>query len=256
MQAVTAAISRRPAAPPSAVKTVGRIEYTHTRTVPVERDFLRRQKLIAGLEPGPYVDAYKVLRTRVLQRMRERGWTTLGVTSPDAGAGKSLVAANLALSLALEVTQTVLLVDANLRQPRLHHYFGIEPGHGLAEHLLDGVPVEKILVHPGGIERFVLLPGHRPLPGSAELFSAPSAAALVEELKHRYPDRLVVFDLPHWQTAEALAIAPKLDALLMVAGAGRTGQAELAQTLEQMREVPVIGTVLNDAEALEPWIQQ
>lgn len=252
MQAVTAAIPRNPNAGYPIAQAIPRIEYTHTRTVQVDRGFLRRQKLIAGLEPGPYVDAYKVLRTRVLQKMRERGWTTLGVTSPNAGAGKSLVAANLALSMALEVTQTVLLVDANLRQPSLHHYFGIESSRGLAEHLLDGVPLEKILAHPAGIDRFVLLPGHRPLPGSAELFSAPNATTLVEELKHRYKDRLVVFDLPHWQTAEALALAPRLDALLLVAGAGQTGQAELAQTLEQMQGAPVIGTVLNDAEALEP----
>lgn len=249
MLAVTDTVLSRASAPYPASQAIGRIEYTQTRSVPVDRNFLRRQKLIAGIEPGSYVDAYKVLRTRVLQRMRENGWTTLGVTSPNAGAGKSLVAANLALSLALEVTQTVLLVDANLRNPSLHHYFGIETSLGLGDHLLDGAPVQKILVHPSGIDRFVLLPGHRPLPDSAELFSAPNAALLVEELKNRYPDRLVVFDLPHWQTADALALAPKLDALLIVAGAGTTGQAELAQTLGQIPGIPVIGTVLNDAEA-------
>ncbi|MGZ8216719.1 CpsD/CapB family tyrosine-protein kinase [Methylomagnum sp.] len=247
MQTAATSAPRRAESMP-ATGTIARIEYTQTRSVPVDRGFLRRQRLIAGLEPGPYVDAYKVLRTRVLQRMRENGWTTLGVTSPNAGAGKSLVAANLALSLALEVTQTVLLVDANLRQPSLHHYFGIDPAHGLGDHLLDGVAVERILVHPQGIDRFVLLPGNRSLPGSAELLSSPGTAKLVEELKHRYPDRLVIFDLPHWHTADALALAPRLDALLMVTGAGRTGQEALAQTLAQIPGIPIIGTVLNDAE--------
>jgi Mrp family chromosome partitioning ATPase len=247
MQALISSVPRRNSEAQPA-QALARIDYAQTRTAPVDRDWLRRQRLVAGIEPGPYVDAYKVLRTRVLQRMRENGWTTLGVTSPEAGAGKSLVAANLALSLALEVTHTVLLVDANLRNPSQHRYFGIEPSHGLEDHLLDGTPVEQLLVHPQGIDRFVLLPGRRPIAGSAELLSAPGAAALVEELKQRYPSRLVVFDLPHWQTADALAVAPMLDALLLVVGAGRTGKEELARTLAQIPGIPVVGTVLNGAE--------
>jgi protein-tyrosine kinase len=229
-------------------QALDRLQYTRTRSVAVDRGFLRSQYLIAGFEPCAYVDAFKVLRTRVLQKLREHGWNTLAVTSPDPKAGKSLVAANLALSLALEVTQTVLLVDANLRDPGLHRRFGIEPEYGLGDHLLDGVPVEKLLVHPVGLDRFVLLPGHRPLPGSAELLSAPRMAELVRELKHRYPDRIVVFDLPHLRTADALAFAPLADALLLVAGAGRTGQAELAEAVEQLQGLPLLGTVLNNAE--------
>lgn len=234
-----------PAGPAS---PAGQIDYTRTRTVPVDREFLRGQYLIAGFEPGPYVDAFKLLRTQVLRKLRERGGSTLAVTSPNPGAGNSLVAANLALSLALEATRTVLLVDANLRRPGLHRRFGIEPEYGLADHLLDGVPIEKLLVHPEGIDRFVLLPGTRPVAGSAELLSAPRMAELVHELKHRYPDRLVLFDLPPPRTADALAFAPLADALLLVAGAGRTEQAELAEALEHLQGLPLIGTVLNDAE--------
>jgi protein-tyrosine kinase len=232
------------------VQPLGRIEYTRTRSVPINRELLRRQYLIAGFEPGPCVDAFKLLRTRVLQKMNENGWTTLAVTSPNPAAGKSLVAANLALCLALDITRTVLLVDGNLRDPGLHRRFGIEPEYGLGDHLLDGVPMEKVLVHPEGLDRFVLLPGSRPLAGSAELLSAPRMADLVRELKHRYPERIVVFDLPHLQTADTLAFAPLADALLLVAGAGSTGQAELAVAFEHLQGIPLVGTVLNNAE---PW---
>lgn len=238
------------ASPPGTAPPAPRIAYTRTRGVPVDRGYLRRQYLIAGFEPGPYVDAFKVLRTRVLQKMRENAWNTLAVTSPNPGAGKTLVAANLALSLALEVTQTVLLVDANLRRPGVHRLFGLEPALGLGDHLLDGVPVEKLLVHPQGIDRFVLLPGNRPLPGSAELLSAPRMAGLVHELKHRYPDRLVIFDLPHLQTADALALAPLADTLLLVAGAGSTEQRHLADALDHLQGLPLLGTVLNNAEPM------
>jgi Mrp family chromosome partitioning ATPase len=244
--------SRNLGIPPASLSlAIGPIEYTQTKQVEVNREFLRRQRVIAGLEPTSYTDAFKVLRTRVLQRMREKGWRTLGVTSPNAGAGTTLVAINLALSLALEVTQTVLLVDVNLRDPGIHDYFGLTPGFGLGDHLLDQVPIERILLHPRGIERFVLLPGNRPLPGSAELLSSPRTAELVSELKHRYTDRLVVFDLPPLQTADTLAFAPLLDCLLLVAGAGRTGRNELAQALEHLRGIPILGTVLNDAESIQ-----
>ncbi len=229
---------------------MGRIDYTRTRSVPVNPALLREHLLIAGLEPCPYVDAFKVLRTRVALKMRENGWTTLGITSPNPGAGKTLVAINLALGLSMEYTQTVLLVDANLRNPDIHRRFGLEPGHGLADHLLDRLPLEHILVHPQGMDRFVLLPGNRPLAGSAELLSSPVTAELVEELKQRYPSRLVIFDLPHLGTSDALAFAPLADALLLVVGAGNTRHGELAQALEHLRDTPVIGTVLNDAEPL------
>jgi Mrp family chromosome partitioning ATPase len=248
MQAQIQAKSRASIAPASGQTPIAPFEYTQTRTVEDNRKHLRKQRVIAGMEPSAYVDAFKMLRTRILPRMREQGWNTLGVAGPNAGVGASLVAANLALSLALEVTQTVLLVDANMRDPGVHRLFGLRPEHGLADHLLDWVPVEKILVHPGGIDRLVLLPGNRSVPGSVEVLSSPATVGLVDELKHRYANRIVIFDLPPLQTADALAFAPRLDCLLLVVGAGSTQRVELSEALDSLQGVPVIGTVLNDAE--------
>src|SRR5690606_11581469 len=124
------------------------IQYTQTRTVALSREFLRRQRVIAGYNPCAFVDAYKILRTRVLHKMREHGWNTLAITSPSAGCGKSLTAINLALSIALEVHQSALLADANLRDPAVHRYLGIDPTVGFADHLIDNVPLSKILINP------------------------------------------------------------------------------------------------------------
>lgn len=216
--------------------------------VQVDPAVLRGNRLIAGLEPCPYVDAFKVLRTRVSRKMREQGWTTLAVTSPDAGAGKTLVAINLALGLALEYTQQALLVDANLRDPGIHRRLGLEPQNGLADHLLDHVPLEQITLRLEGIDRLALLPGGRPLVDSAELLSSPGTADMVQELKRRHPDHLMVFDLPHLGTSDTLAFAPLVDAVLLVVGAGKTRRGELAQAVEHLRGIPILGTVLNDAE--------
>jgi capsular exopolysaccharide synthesis family protein len=190
-------------------------------------------------------DAYKILRTQVLHRVRENRWNVLGVTSAGKQEGKTTVAINLGISLAMEGNQTVLLVDTDLRAPRAHHAFGLKEGRGLVDYLLDGVPVDNLLVNPD-IDRFVLLPGGRAVTGSTELLTSPRMLALAKELKHRYPSRLVLFDLPPLlDAADALAFSPHLDAMLLVIDAGRTQAEQLEQAVRLLKGTPIIGTVLN-----------
>jgi protein-tyrosine kinase len=225
--------------------TANQLPTSESRRFDVNREFLRRQRIIAGLEPCAYVDAYKVLRTRILQKMRERGWNTLAVTSPNARAGTTVCAINLAISLALEVNQTVLLVDANLRNPSIHRSFGITPKQGLTDHLLDNVPINHLILHPHGIGQFMMLPGSRPLINSAEMLSSPQMALLAGALKHHDASRLVVYDLPPLTTADALAFIPLVDAVLLVIEAGSTTEDELQQAIEHLQDTPIIGTLLN-----------
>lgn len=231
---------------------VEQIQYTQTRSVEVSQALLRQNRVIAGYEPGVYVDSYKILRTRVLQKLREHGWNALAITSPSPNSGKTLTAINLAISLALEINQTVLLVDANLKNPHIHKYFGFQPQYGLDDYLLDNVPVEKILVNPKGFSRFIILPGRRALPESSEMLSSPKMNILVDELKNRYPTRIVLFDLPHLATADALAFAPFVDAALLVVEAGKTKDSELDSAITHLQHTPIIGTVLNKAEVAPP----
>ena len=224
------------------------ITYTRTRSLTVPLPVLREHRVMAANKYGPFIDAYKILRTQVMQRLRENGWNVVGVTSPGYGEGKTLTAVNLAVSLAMETTQTVLLVDSDLQDPTVHHVFGLKNCLGLADYLLDDQPVEDLLVHPG-IGRFVLLPGGRALSNSTEILTSPKMLALVEELKHRYPSRVVVFDLPPLlHTADVLAFSPYTDALLMVVEEGKTTGEELQRALTLVKgSRPVLGTVLNKA---------
>ena len=252
-----AAIKRVPVqtdvAPPAARKpAITKIQYTQSQIVAVARETLREHRVIAGCDSGAFVDAYKVLRTKVLQRMRERGWNSLAVTSPTPGGGSTLTAINLAISMAAEVDQTVLLVDANLREPSIHEYFGFEPAMGLNDYLLDGTELEQMLVHPKGIERLVLLPGTRPLLESSEMLASPQMIRLVGELKARYPSRIVVFDLPHCTTADTLAFLPHVDAALLVLEEGRTTQDDVQHAIAYFQSTSLLGTVLNKAEIPPP----
>jgi capsular exopolysaccharide synthesis family protein len=225
------------------------IVYSRTRTVPVLHGVLRANRVIAGFEPGRFTDAYRILRTQVLTRLQKNGWNSLAVTSPGAHEGKTLTAVNLAISLAMEVNSTVLLVDANLRAPRVHKFFGLPAEPGLADYLRADTPLEELLVHPAGIGRFVVLPGGRPLLDSAEMLNSPKMTRLVEELKRRYPTRIVIFDLaPLLSAADALAFAPYVDAALLVVEDGATGTDELERAVGLLKDTQLIGTVLNKAQ--------
>lgn len=227
------------------------IRYTRTRTVTVSRELLREQRIVAGFEAGSYKDSYKILCTQVLQRLRENGWNALALTSPGAREGKSLTAINLAVSLALEVDQTVLLVDADLRSPRIHRSFGLPPGPGLSDYLISNTPLEDILIHPG-IGGFVILPGGRPIVNSSEMLGSQKMMSLVQELKSRYPSRIVLFDLPPvLSAADALAFSPYVDAAVLVVEEGGTDRHEIQRAAEMLGSTRLIGTVMNKSRHVQ-----
>ncbi|BCO31802.1 hypothetical protein TspCOW1_19050 [Thiohalobacter sp. COW1] len=245
--------AHRPAAPGRAVAKAAStkdISYTQTRTTRASNIAMKKHRILPAYPSGEYADAFKILRTQVLQRLRENNWNVLAVTSPSDGEGKTVTAINLAASIALEIHHTVLLVDANLRQPSIHDYLGIGAAQGLSEYLLDEVDLADLLVHPEGLEHVVLLPGGRPVQNSAELLNSPRMIQLVEELKTRYPERIVVFDLPPVLTAaDALAFAPYVDAALLVLEDGKTQQQEAQRAVELLENTNILGTVLNKSEA-------
>jgi capsular exopolysaccharide synthesis family protein len=191
-------------------------------------------------------DAYKILRTQVVQQCRQKGWNVLGVTSPASYEGKTLTAVNLSLALAMDLAHTVLLVDADMRRPSVHQAFGLESCPGLTEYLFDEAPLGQLLIHPG-IGRFVFLPGGRAIMNSAEALASPKMGALVADLKHRYHDRLIVFDLPPLLScADVLGFTPYIDALLLVVEEGRTGSADVERAMTVLKgSVPILGGVLN-----------
>ena len=172
-----------------------KITYTKTRNIEVSKQALRDKRVIAGNENDPISDAYKVLRTHVHQRLRAHNWNVLAVTSPTIGNGKTLTAINLAISLARDHNYSVLLVDMDLRSPSIHRYFFTDEQLGISEYLTDNTELSEILFNPG-IERLVVLPGNKSFTNSSEMLSSPKMVKLVEELKTRYPSRIVIIDMP------------------------------------------------------------
>ncbi len=225
------------------------INYTKTQTIEVARAAMKEKRIVRGFDPCGFTDAFKILSTQVSHKLRENGWTTLGVTSPGEDEGKTLVAINLAISLGMEFHKTALLVDADLRQPSLRDYFGWPPGPGLSDHLLSDMPVEDLLINPG-IGGFVVLPGGPPQPNSSEMLGWRKMTQLVGDLKERYASRVVVFDLPPLLiSADVLAFAPHVEAMLLVVEEGKTRRDDIVRAAELLSGTHLIGTVLNKSES-------
>lgn len=231
------------------VQVPSRIEYTKTRRVSIKPQVLERHR-IAALQDDATADAFRTLRTELLMQMQRNNWRTLAVTSAGKGAGKSTVALNLAMSFALELDHTALLVDADLREPDLRNLLGIKPGPGLSDYLLGKVALEDILLYPA-IGNLVLLPGGGRVPNTSELMRSPRMASLVNELRTRYPDRLVVFDMPAILSgADALAFSSYIDATILVVEERRTKPEEITRACALMSHANLIGVVLNKSREL------
>jgi capsular exopolysaccharide synthesis family protein len=226
------------------VRVPGQIRYTRTRRVQIAPAVLERHR-IAALANDDTADAFRLLRTQVLMQMRQKGWQTVALTSPNKGVGKSTLALNLALSFAMEVDHTALLVDADLRDPDVGALLELPPSPGLADYLVGSGAIEDLLIHPG-IGNLVILPGGSPVANTSELLRSPMMSDLVTELRGRYSDRLIVFDVPPILAgADTLALSAYVDATILVVEEGRTTPEDFSRARELLAGCTVMGIVLN-----------
>lgn len=231
--------------------TGAQFNYTQIPVFQPDAKTLAKNRVIADTADAANeaaVTAYNILRTQVLQRMRPNNWKTVAITSPAPGEGKTLTAINLAISLARPATHTVVLIDLDLRRPRVHQYFDYSPEHGIADHLLRDVLMPDVLFNPQ-VDNLVVLPGRESVSNSSELLSSPKMTRLVEELKSRYPTCILLFDLPPLLAADdVLAFAPNADAVLIVIEDGKRPREELNRCVELLGSTRVLGTVLNKSQ--------
>ncbi len=217
-----------------------------TRTQPVDLRGMREAGLLLPGMVGRAAHSFKMLRTQVMQRMAPRKWNTLAVVSPAPDEGKTFVAINLAIAIAADPNSTALLVDLDLRAPRVHKRFGFTPQVGVEDCLRGEATPAQALLAPEGYDSLLLMPARGPVEQSSELLASTRTRQLVREIKERYTNRVVIYDLPPvLGSDDALTFAPQVDALLVVVGDERTKREELQRCLELVHEIPVVGTVLN-----------
>jgi protein-tyrosine kinase len=198
------------------------------------------------------VAAYRMLRTRLVQRARTNDWRVIAVTSAGPNDGKTLTAINLALSMAREKSREIVLLDLDMRNPSVCRALGVHPPHELRDYLERGDHLRQLFFSVGS-DNLLIAGSTRPTQHASELLASPRFEELLETLRQGAVDPVVLIDLPPvLLTDDALVIAPKVDAMLLVASEGVTGRAEFAKALDMLSEYKIAGVVLNRAAETTP----
>ena len=226
----------------------GAIQYRQTKVVHLDPAHLEKNRIISFSKTDERTVSFDRLRTVVMRTMKDNGWRTLAVTSPTAACGKTTVSLNLALSIAHQTEQTVLLADFDLRDPQIAEYLGLPESPSLVDYLSDQVSLPEVFVNPG-IPRLTLLPNHKAILNSAETMMTTKMHDMVNEIRNRYDTRLVIFDLPPMLTTDdALAFLPQVDCILLVLASGQSTKSEVKETMSLLQTSNVVGTVLNKGD--------
>lgn len=245
----TATEDRAGDAPPAAEAARERHPATRVR---IDMARLRANRVVLPEDPGPAAQAYRMMRTQVLQRVRQHAVHAVGVVSAVDGEGKTLTAVNLALGIAAESNYNVLLVDLDLRRPSLATLLGLPVEQGLEAWFAGVASIGDVCRGIEGIDRLEVMPTLAPVKGSSEMLASRRSRQMLEELKTARRDGLVIFDLPPvLLTDDFLTVAPVLDGVILVASEGITKRDDITRTREMLGSVRLLGTVLNRASESE-----
>jgi capsular exopolysaccharide synthesis family protein len=224
------------------------IVYSQTQQQHLDFEELKQRRIVAQQKYSAEASVFKMLRTKILKQLRGNNWNSFAITAPTQGAGKTMISVNLAIAMAMETNQTILLVDMDLTYPKVHWYFDLKVKAGLRDYLLSDIPLSEILINPG-IERLVVLPGRGEVTGSSEMVSGSKMKAMVEEIKNRYKSRIIIFDLPPIIAADdVLATLDYYDAVLLIVEEGGNKPEEVTKAMQMLSGTNILGTVLNKAE--------
>lgn len=208
---------------------------------------LAARRLVAhgtGSEAGPF----DMLRTRVMQMMSANGWKRLAITSAGAGAGKTTLAANLALSLGRQSELRTVLVDADLRRPQLAAILGLPPQDlGSGEVLAGTCPATAAALRIG--DTLAILAAQRPVAQAAELLQSRRCGDAIAQIEASFTPSLIVFDLPPLQVSDdTLGFLGHVDCALLVVEGEVTPLEQVDRCERELAErTNMLGVVLNKA---------
>lgn len=239
-----------PSAPMTRAKGTGLLArlFSRARANAVETPSEINKRRIALLQPDSYVaEQYRSLRGRIDSLASQRPLKTIAVTSANSGEGKSTCSVNLATVTAMSVARSVLLIDCDLRRPKVHYTLGLQPRVGLAEILLSQASLDEAILKLDGINLDVL-PVRMIPPNPSELLASPEMRRLIEEVAGRY-DRVILDTPACLGLPDAKSISEICDGLVMVVRADVTPKEEVQAALDVLDRKRVVGLVLNGADA-------
>jgi protein-tyrosine kinase len=220
----------------------------------LDREHLERRRIVSFDGSDERSRPIDMLRVQVLRTMSEEGWQVLAVASPSSGCGSTFTSVNLAASITRQGEKNVLLVDLHLRKPDVVRCLGLSRHRGLPDYLMGHAELHDIVVNAehSGRELWVL-PAVRPVENSIDLVTSSRLRLLMDKLKRLRKDTIIILDMPPILTgADAVALLPLADCLLLVLAAGQSSTAEVETCRSRLGATNVAAIVLNmDREAAE-----
>jgi Mrp family chromosome partitioning ATPase len=206
---------------------------------------LAKNHIVTFEDVDPAHSHFDILRTKVLRAMRRSGWTSLGITSPTSGCGKTTLALNLAFSLAHQPDVRTVLVELDLRRPSMAKTIGLKTPQSMASVLQGTRGVAESFVRYG--ENLAIGTNTSSVRNSAELLMNARTAEGVASIRRAFLPDIVVYDLPPMlQSDDVMAFLPHLDCVLLVAGAEKSRLDEVDKCEKDLAEATnVLGVVLN-----------
>ena len=253
-EAVSRARSAQPSANEGSLRTGGAVRFRPAEPIDpgafaeVRCDFEQFPKhRIISNEQDPVLASYRILRTRVLQKMEKEGWRTLAVISPNSGAGKTVTAINLAIAISSKAGTRVMLTDLDFYRPSVSRYLGVSDPPSVLDFFEGKSSLREATVRPD-LPDMLLAANERVSRRGAEHLTSAKADELIARGVDEFGAQIMIFDLsPILGCDDSIAFLPKVDCALMIAASGNTRQSDLKDSMRLVGQTKLIGTVLNKA---------
>lgn len=226
-----------------------------SQRVEIDLDVLAAAGIVTPNAPRSHIaDQYRVIKRPLIANAMGKGATPVEngnlimVTSSVPGEGKSFTAINLAISIAAELDNTVMLVDADVARPSVLRVLGLPAGPGLLDLLLDDSADLSSMLLKTNIDKLSVLPSGTPHARATEMLASEAMTRLLRDMANRYSDRIIIFDSPPLLlTTEARVLASHMGQIVMVIQAEKTLRSDVEDALATIEACPVKLMVLNQA---------
>ena len=206
---------------------------------------MARNRIVTFADTDPAHTTFDMIRTKILRVLRQNGWTSVGITSPTSGCGKTTACLNIAFSLAHQPDVKTVLVDLDLRRPAVASHIGLTQPQSMASVLQGTRPVAENFVRYG--DNLAIGTNTTGMRSAAEILLNAATTRGVASIKAAFQPDVILYDLPPMlQSDDVMAFLPHLDCVLLIAAAERSRLDEVDKCEQELAEqTQVLGVVLN-----------
>jgi len=209
-------------------------------------ELVEKQIIYPGMESREITNAFRDLRTQLLQKSHNTNFTVL-ITSAIEGDDSCFVAINLAAAFSLDETKTSLVVDCELASPKVHEVLGLDVEFGVLDYLTDSAVDVSSIIYQVGIERLRIIPSGSQKSRRSEYFNTAKMKSLLTDLTDRYNNRYIFVSAPAvTKSADTKILAEMCDFIILVVPYGKISDSNLQAVYDDLPREKVVGSVFNN----------